>query len=134
MSFLEIVLGIVIVIGAWYADSKIRGYQFTISELKDENRRLEKNLKITESSKEWLEKLYDDLLEKHELLLGKYNPPPRWWESEDGVKENKTSNEKKERSRIVLTPEDIAENYIYVSWKDPRKLKEETDDTNSTLH
>lgn len=75
-------------------------YDRTISELNEENRRLEKNLEITESSKEWLSKLYDDLLKKHEMLLGKYNPPPRWWESEDGDQEN----------------------------------KEETNDTNSTLH
>lgn len=73
MDWWNIILGIAIIIGAWYADSKIRGYQFTISELRDENRRLEKNLEITESSKEWLSKLYDDLLEKHYEIIEKYN-------------------------------------------------------------
>lgn len=89
MDVWDIILGIVAVIGVWLTASKIQGYEFTISELKDENRRLEKNLEITESSKEWLSKLYDDLLEQHEMLLGKYNPPPRWWESEESNQDKK---------------------------------------------
>lgn len=62
-------------------------YDRTISELNAENRRLEKNLEITESSKEWASKAYDNLLEKYCELLEEYE-----------------------------------------------KLKEETNDTNSTLH
>lgn len=73
MDVWDIILGIAIIIGAWYADSKVRGYQFIISELRDENRRLEKNLEITESSKEWVSKAYDNLLEQHCKVIEKYN-------------------------------------------------------------
>ena len=80
MDLLDIVLGIVIVIGMWLTASKIQGYEFTISELKDENRKLEQQVEHERYFKDWAhndsekyQNLYEDLLADYEKLKEETN-------------------------------------------------------------
>ena len=83
MGILEIIIPIVIGFGGIYLHNKFEDKDREISDLKEELGQTKRKLESAISSKEWLEKSHEDLIEKYEMLLGRYNPPPRWWEAEE---------------------------------------------------
>ena len=88
MGKLETAIAVIIIAGGlWFLKEKFEKYENTISALKEELARVNRNAKLTESSLKWAEESYDRLLERYYKVLEKHSIPVNWEELENESKE-----------------------------------------------
>ena len=78
MSLWEKIFGIVIIIGIWLTTSKMQRYEHTISELRSELRKAERELELKQSTFDWLNGAYEELEERYFKALETHNIPFNW--------------------------------------------------------